>query len=165
MARLKKTQPGAKSHQEYVLYPSRLRMGLIYSGFFAVAVLAGWLIRIGVNSGKATTAELFDGWYINLAIVIGGAILFAFLDFSRWTIRVIDNDRLEGPAGALGERLILSLREINWPRSSKSLNSRLKVGNAIYSVGGKRILISPWFYEVDKYADFLKQIGYPQSKG
>lgn len=151
-----------QSRQEFVLYPSRLRMGLIYAGFFAVAVLAGWLIRVGVNGGKVPVAELFADWYINLAIVVGGAFLFALLDYSRWTIRVYGSEKVEGPSGALGERTDLPLKEIDWARSSRSLNSWLKVGNAIYTVGRRRILISPWFYDGKIFAEFLKRIGSPQ---
>jgi len=159
-AKFKKTTHKPVSYQEFVLRPIRWRMALIYAGFFALAVFAGMLIRLATNSGQEAFSELFNDWYINLAIVVGGAIIFALLDYPRWTIRVVGMDRIEGSTGAFGERVALPLKDMDWPRSRKSLNSRMKVGNAMYTVTGKRILISPWFYDARHFQEFLDRIGY-----
>jgi len=145
---------------DYILRPVRWRVALIYAIFFALAVLAGLSIRVAFNANKESFATLFSDWYFNFIIVIGGSILFALLDYSRWTIRVINGDRIEGPTGAFGERAELPLKEIDWTRSSRSLNSRLKVGNAIYTLTRKRILISPWFYKQEDFKELLDYIGY-----
>ena len=149
-----------QSRADFTLHPSRVRMMLIYAIFFALAVLAGMLIRLAFNRGSLSLAELFSYWVMNLAIVVGGSVLFALLDYSRWTIRVVGGEKIEGPSGALGTRSLLPLDEIDWARSGKSLRSRLKVGNAIYAPGRQRILISPWFYAPTAFSEFLDRIGY-----
>lgn len=149
------------SHGEFTLRPSRVRMAVIYAAFFALAVLAGMLIRLVFNRQGLKLEELYGDWALYLAIVIGGAILFALMDYSRWTIRLVGGDRVEGPSGAMGSRSWFDLGDIDWGRTQRSLGSRFKVGNAIYSVERQRILISPWFYPPASYAEFLDRIGYP----
>ncbi|MBE0699243.1 MAG: hypothetical protein IH586_20160 [Anaerolineaceae bacterium] len=153
-----------QSRQEYVLHPSRVRMVIIYAIFFTVAVAIGIIIRLVVNQGNASMGELFSDWATNLAIVIGGAVVFALLDYSRWTIRVVGGENVEGPSGALGTRALLPLKDIDWERSGRSLRSSLKIGNAIYTIGRQRILISPWFYEPGSFSEFLDRIGYGPEK-
>ncbi len=148
------------SRKEYLLLPSRVRMIAIYAAFFALAVMVGMLIRILFNRSGATLGELFSDWIFNLAIVVGGSVIFALVDYSRWTIRVVEGESVEGPSGAMGARLALPVGEIDWDRSRRSLNSWLKVGNAIYTFDRQRILISPWFYNSKKFSDFLSQLGY-----
>jgi hypothetical protein len=148
------------SRSDFTLYPSRLRMVTIYGSFFALAVIVGLLIRLATSGANTNYAELFIDWQMNLAIVVGGAVLFAILDFKRWTIRVISGELVEGPSGALGDRVKLEIKDIDWERSGRSLNSRLKVGNAIYTLGRQRILISPWFYPSNVFSEFLEHIGY-----
>ena len=151
----------SKSQAEFILRPSRWRMMVIYTIMFTLAVFAGLLIRT-ILGGGASVQAIFSDWYINLGIVVGGAVLFALIDYSRWTMRVQGKEQLEGPSGAFGDRNTLPLKDINWPRSRKSLGSRIKIGTAIYTHGGKRILISPWFYDPARYQEFLDQIGYQQ---
>jgi len=148
-----------RSQAEFVLRPSRWRMLLIYVILFALAVTFGLLIR-SIFSGGFSTETIFGDWQINAIIVVGGAVAFALLDYRRWTMRVQGGEYLEGPTGAFGERIILPLKEINWERSGKSLRSRFGVGTAIYTHGGRRILISPWFYEPGHFKAFLYEIGY-----
>jgi hypothetical protein len=163
---MKKVKVTRKPHsrQEYVLHPSRVRMALIYAAFFAMAVVIGIVIRLIVNRENANLGELFNDWATNLAIVVGGAVLFALLDYSRWTVRVQGGETVEGPSGALGTRSLLRLDDIDWERSGRSLRSRVKIGNAIYTIGRQRILISPWFYEPTLFSEFLDQIGYNPAK-
>lgn len=149
----------SKSQAEFILRPSRWRMMIIYTVMFTLAVLAGLLIRTIFGGGTSVQA-IFGDWYINLGIVVVGAVLFALVDYSRWTMRVQGGETIEGPSGAFGDRSTLSLKDINWARSGKSLRSRIKIGTGIYTNGGKRILISPWFYEPARYQEFLDQIGY-----
>lgn len=149
-----------QSHQDFTLRPSRVRIAAVYAFFFAIAVMLGMLIRVIAYRENANLSGLAEDWLTNLAIVMGGAVLFALLDYSRWTMRVLGGEKLEGPSGALGARSQIALDEIDWQRSGKSLRSRLKVGNAIYSLGRQRILISPWFYEPALFTEFLELIGY-----
>ncbi len=142
----------SKGQAEFILRPSRWRMMVIYTVMFTLAVLAGLLIRTILGGGTSVQA-IFGDWYINLGIVVVGAVLFALVDYSRWTMRVQGGE-------TIGDRSTLSLKDINWARSGKSLRSRIKIGTAIYTHGGKRILISPWFYEPARYQEFLDQIGY-----
>jgi hypothetical protein len=148
------------SGADFTLYPSRVRITLIYAAFFVMAVLIGMLVRIIAGGQNIDLAVLFSDWYINFGIVVGGAVLFAFMDYKRWTIRVLGGATVEGPSGAMGDRLMLPLKEIDWKRSGRSLRSRIKIGNAIYTEGRKRILISPWFYDPQAYAEFQERIGY-----
>jgi len=159
MKKVKVTRkPG--TNKDYTLRPVRWRMALIYAFFFTIAVLIGMSIRLIFNSRNEPLSEMFSDWYINLAIVVGGAVIFALVDYARWTIRVIGGEKVEGPSGALGDRFSMPIHEIDWPRSAKSLNSRLKVGNAIYSAKRGRILISPWFYNSSAFRELLTRIGY-----
>ncbi len=154
----------SQSRSDYSLRPSRVRMALIYAFFFALAVMFGMLIRVVFNNENASPAELFSDWGPNLAIVVVGAVLFAMIDYSRWTIRVQGGEQIEGPSGGMGRRMILPLEEIDWKRTRRSLESRLKIGNAIYTFDGQRILISPWFYPPGNYSELLDLIGYPASE-
>ena len=148
-----------KGQADFILRPSLLRVMLIYIAMFSLAVLFGLLIR-ALFGGGFSLSSLFGDWYINLAIVVGGAVLFAVIDYRRWTMRVLGGLKLEGPSGAFGERVTMQVREINWERSGKSLRSRIKIGTGIYSTMGQRILISPWFYPPGLYQEFLDKIGY-----
>jgi hypothetical protein len=162
MKKMKVTRrPGSGAN--FTLYPSRVRIALIYASFFTIAVLVGLLIRI-FTGGQYDPAVLFGDWAINLGIIIGGAVLFALMDYKRWTIQVIARESIEGPSGPMGERSQLPLKDIDWSRSGKSLRSRFKVGNAIYTLDRKRILISPWFYDPASYAQFKEQIGFSETK-
>jgi hypothetical protein len=154
-----------QSRQDYILRPSRVRMALIYAGFFALAVVVGMLIRLIAYRENANLEAILEGWGINLGIVVGGAVLFALMDYSRWTIRIVGGEKVEGPSGAMGSRSQLPLDDIDWERSGRSLRSRMKIGNAIYTVGRQRILISPWFYEPGLFAEFLDRIGYNPENG
>jgi hypothetical protein len=153
-----------QSRQDFLLRPSRVRMALIYAAFFSLAVIVGMIIRLIAYRENLNFAALIDGWAVNLGIVIGGSVLFALMDYPRWTIKVLGGENVEGPSGAMGMRSLLPLGEIDWERSGRSLRSRLKIGNAIYSVGRQRILISPWFYEPGLFAEFLDRIGYSPVK-
>lgn len=154
-----RTSGRPKSQLEFILRPSRWRMMVIYTVLFALAVVFGLLIRVALSGGTSVQA-VFGDWYINLGIVVAGAVLFAWIDYGRWTMRVQGGQQVEGPSGAFGDRAVLQLKDINWPRSGKSLRSRIKIGTAIYTHAGKRILISPWFYEPARFREFLDKIGY-----
>jgi hypothetical protein len=153
-----------QSRQDFLLQPSRVRMATIYAIFFALAVIAGMVIRLFAYRENANLALITQGWETNLAIVVGGSVLFALMDYSRWTIKVLNGENIEGPSGAMGARALLPLSEIDWARSGHSLRSRLKIGNAIYTNERKRILISPWFYDPKPFAEFLERIGYDPEK-
>ena len=144
---------------DYTLRPSRWRMMLIYSALFTLALVFGLLLRM-LFGGEFSLQTLFGDWYVNIAIVIGGAVLYSLLDYRRWTMRVLGGDQVEGPTGALGDRVTVPIREIDWTRSRRSIESRIKIGTAIYSLSRQRILISPWFYDPDQFREFLDRIGY-----
>jgi hypothetical protein len=151
-------QSGKKNN--FILRPNRLRMGLIYAFFFGVALVIGILIRFILDGGVFNPQSLFGDWRINFAIVFGGAVLFALLDYSRWTIRILGGEQLEGPSGAFGDRQIIPISEIDWTRTGRSLGSRFKIGNGIYARSRQRILISPWFYNPPDFDQFAQLIGY-----
>lgn len=146
--------------QEFVLRPSRLRMIAIYIFLFALALGVGFLIRLVINPGSLNLAELEKSWIAYVAILLGAPILLAVMDFRRWTLRILDGDRVEGPAGPFGERLAIGLDEIDWERTKRSLSSWLKMGNAIYASRRERILLNPWFYPSQTYVEFLDLIGF-----
>jgi hypothetical protein len=156
-------RPNVNKKIDYILRPNRIRMGLIYALTFAIAMAIGILIRFFLDGGVFSPDSLFGDWSINLLIVIGGAVLFALLDYSRWTIRIVDGDKLEGPTGAFGDRHAFPIRDIDWNRTGRSLGSRFKIGNGIYTTKRQRILISPWFYNPEEYQQFTAMIGYKQA--
>jgi hypothetical protein len=151
-----------QTRQDFILFPSRVRMTMIYAVLFALAVLLGIVIRLFAYRDNLNLDVILEGWVVNLGIVVGGAVLFALLDYTRWTIRVLGGEKLEGPSGAMGSRAQMLLDDIDWERSGRNLRSRLKIGNAIYTSGRQRILISPWFYDPKLFAEFLERIGFPE---
>jgi hypothetical protein len=161
---MNKSKPAKRVNKkaDFILRPNRLRMGLIYAFFFGLALAIGTLIRFALDGFAFNSQSLFGDWRINLLIVFGGAALFALLDYRRWTIRVLGGDRLEGPSGALGDRQVLPIADIDWTRTRRSLGSRLKVGNGIYAGPRNRILISPWFYNPADFAQFAEIIGWKE---
>jgi hypothetical protein len=150
-----------RSLEDFTLRPSRVRMVVIYALFFSLAVLAGMLLRLLFNRQGLSLGELYSDWLVYLAVVVGGAVAFSLMDYSRWTILVLGGKRIEGPSGAMGNRSILDLNQVDWIRTRRSLDSRLKVGNVIYTIERQRILISPWFYSPAAFSEFLDRIGYP----
>jgi hypothetical protein len=158
---MKKPKPTKKigKQADFVLKPSRLRMALIYALMFGIAVSVGILIRFIMDGGVFDAQRLFGDWQMNALIVLGGAIVFAMLDYRRWTIRVLGGERVEGPSGAFGERQVFSISDIDWTRTRRSMNSRLKIGNGIYTGTRQRILISPWFYDPENFREFAERLG------
>lgn len=135
-------------------------MFLIYLILFVLAYGFGILLRLIFNSGAADFPALFDDWYLDVGIVVGGAFLLALVDFRRWTVRVLNGDQLEGPAGPFGERMAVPLKTIDWARSSKSLMSGFGMANGIYTIDRQRVLFNRWFYAPDSLQEFFKQIGF-----
>ena len=150
----------AKALNEFILKPNRLRMFIIYTLLFILAYGLGLLIRYAINPTEFNLERLKEDWLIDILIVFGGPILLALLDSQRWIVQIKGGDQLEGLSGAFGERATFAVKDIDWVRTRKSLSSRLKIGNGIYSQTRKRILISPWFYTPDAYQEFLKIIGF-----
>ena len=150
-------RPSAQA--EIVLRPSRLRMFLIYIVLFALAIGLGLLIRLLFDRGSLTLGWLQQSWLTGAAIIFGGAALMAFIERSRWVLRVLEHQRLEGPTGMFGERVEIRLDEIDWERTLRSLSSRLKIGNAIYGPSRARILVSPWFFEPEAVRELFHAIG------
>lgn len=155
-----KTSRTNRAPSEFVLFPSRVRMTIIYAVLFTLALMIGLLIRAAFSGWSFDLGGIWDEWYLNILLIFGGALVFAMIDYNRWTIRVRDNESVEGPTGAMGERALLPIKNIDWDRTRRNLNSRLKIGNAIYTQSGQRILISPWFYAPARYHEFLSEIGY-----
>jgi hypothetical protein len=158
---MKKPKPTRRTSKqaEYVLRPSRLRMTLIYILIFSIAMGIGILIRFILDGGVYNPDRLFGDWQTNALIIFGGAIVFALLDYRRWTIRVLDGERIEGPSGAFSQRQAFPIKDIDWTRTRRSINSRLKIGNGIYTDSRQRILISPWFYDPQQFQEFAQRIG------
>jgi hypothetical protein len=148
------------AREDLTLRPSRLRMFLIYIVLFALAIAAGQLIRLVLYPSEGTTGWLVERWPVTLGIIVGGAALMALLERNRWTLRLVNREQLEGPTGAFGERIRIPLSEINWERTRRSLNSRVKIGNGIYGLERRRILVSQWFFEPEGLHEMLRALGY-----
>jgi hypothetical protein len=159
--RMKKPQAAnlRSVRSEAVLKPSRLLMFLNYILLFTIAVTVGLGVRWLVNREGFGQNWWSENGLLTLAVVVFSSLLIAVVDHGRWTLRIINGSQLEGPTGALGDRLVIPLREIDMDRTRKSLRSRLKIGNGIYANSRQRILISPWFYRPAEYRNFIREIG------
>ncbi len=162
---MKKVKVTKKPGTSFILRPSRVRMFLVYIVILALAIGAGLTIQFLFRRNS-----LGPDWFVTdgptyLAIIVGGAIIISLMEYSRWIIRVESGDTVEGPSGAFGERLSIPLKEIDWQRTRRSLNSWLKFGNAIYSSPRRRILISPWFFSPARFREFLSMVGYDKAGG
>jgi hypothetical protein len=118
------------------------------------------LLRLLFNRQGLSLGELYSDWLVYLAVVVGRSGFFAD------GLLALDDpgagrERIEGPSGAMGNRSILDLNQVDWIRTRRSLDSRLKVGNVIYTIERLRILLSPWFYSPAAFSEFLDRIGYP----
>ena len=158
MKKLKVTKrPGSRAG--LVLKPSRLRMFAIYALLFGLAIGFGLLLRMMFSPGGIGPVNI----PVTLLAVLGGALLMAFIEHSRWTLRVGEGEQLEGPTGAFGERTSIPLKGIDWARTRRSLSSRLKIGNSIYASANSRVMVSPWFFDPQKFHEFLTAIGYDKA--
>ncbi len=160
MEPVKKIKVTRRPGSSFVLRPSRPRMFLVYTVILTLAIGAGFFIRFllyhtGFDPSWFQTNGLFF-----LGLILLGAILITVMEYSRWTMRVVDGEKVEGPSGALGERLSIPLEAIDWKRTRRSLASWLKFGNAIYASPRQRILVSPWFFNPKQFREFLTAIGY-----
>ncbi|HEX9017802.1 MAG TPA: hypothetical protein VF806_01360 [Anaerolineaceae bacterium] len=155
----KRPSPGG----DITLLPSRLRMFLVYLVLLAVALAVGLALRFLVNRGGFTATWLEENWPAGLIITFGGSALLAFIERNRWKLRVLDGDRIEGPTGTFGERIVIPVDEIDWTRTLNSLRSWLKIGNAIYGSARVRIIISQWFFHPNELKELLKAIGYEKN--
>lgn len=159
---MKKARPYNRSQNQssQVLRPNRLRMLAIYTLLFALAYGLGLLLRYIFNPAAFAPERMQDDWIMDTLIILGGPLLLSLVDYKRWIVEVQGGMRLEGFAGAFSDRTGFAVRDIDWQRTRRSLSSRLKIGNAIYSNDHQRILISPWFYNRRDYRNFLAAIGY-----
>jgi hypothetical protein len=139
--------------------PSRLRMFAVYVVMFAAALAVGMIFRMIANGWEATAQWITGQWPALVGIIFGGGALMAVIEHGRWTLRLLDGDRLEGPTGMFGERIVIPTGEIDWERTRRSMSGRLKMGNAIYGPGRTRILISPWFFEPAALRELLDRVG------
>lgn len=142
---------------DYVLQPTWLRMFLIYIVLFILAIGLGTLLRLAF-SRENLGSWFTENWDTTLAIIVGGAALLALIERGRWTLRVLDGRRLEGPSGAFGERFEFPVEQIDWERTNRSLGSWLKIGNAIYSQDRRRIAISQWFFDPGRLQTLIELI-------
>lgn len=159
MAKAKVTKRPAQ-RQDYTLQPSRLRMFLIYLVMFALAILLGLLIRLVFYRGEDLLAYLRENWVAGAAITVGGSLVMALVERSRWTLRVVGRSQLEGPTGLFSERIVIPINEIDWERTRRSLDSWLKVGNAIYGQGRTRVIVSQGFFKPEELKELLALLGY-----
>lgn len=161
---MKKVKVTKKPGTSFILRPSRVRMFLVYVVILALAIGAGLTIQFLFRRNSLRPDWFMTDGPTYLAIILGGASIISLMEYSRWIIRVEDGDTVEGPSGAFGERLSIPLKEIDWQRTRRSLNSWLKFGNAIYSSPRRRILISPWFFRTAQFREFLTAIGYDKAR-
>jgi hypothetical protein len=147
-----------------IIRPSRLRMIGVYIIILTIAISVGLAIRFLLSHESVTLDWLQSDALPLAAIIIGGSVFISFLEYSRWTLRVENGDSVEGPAGAFGERMTLSLKEIDWVKTHRSLDSWLQFGNGIYSTPRRRILVSPCFFKPAEFREFLSAIGYDRIK-
>jgi len=159
MAKAKVTKRPVQ-RQDLTLQPSRLRMFLVYLVMFTLAIAVGLLIRLLVNRGAFTLLWMQENWPAGVGIIFGGSALMALIERSRWTLRVLGRDRLEGPTGLFSERIVIPRDEIDWERTRRSLTSPLKIGNAIYGHGRTRVMVSQWFFKPDELRELLGLLGY-----
>ncbi|NLG97268.1 MAG: hypothetical protein GX491_07905 [Chloroflexi bacterium] len=157
---MKRVKVTKQKQREFTLRPSRLRMFVIYLVLFVFAYGFGILLRLIFNNGAADFPAFFDDWYLDAGIVVGGAFVLALVDFRRWTVRIMNGDQLEGPAGPFGERLAVPLRNIDWTRSTKSLKAGLGMANGIYTIDRQRVLFNRWFYAPNSLQEFFDRIGF-----
>jgi hypothetical protein len=127
---------------------------------FTLAILIGLVIRLLVNQGESTQAYLQENWPSGVLIIVGGSALMTVIERSRWTLRVLERDKLEGPTGLFNERVVIPKNEIDWERTKRSLSSRLGMGNAIYGAGRLRVIVSQWFFNPDDLKELLGMLGY-----
>lgn len=132
-------------------------MFLIYMVLFALAIGAGVLLRLATNR-ESVGGWFMENWPMTIIIIVGGAALLSIIERSRWTLRVLDGRRLEGPTGAFGERSVMPAEQIDWEKSKRSLGSRVKIGNAIYGRDGRRIVVNQWFFDPEKFQTILDMI-------
>jgi hypothetical protein len=162
---MKKVKVTRRPGASFVLRPSRVRMFLVYIVILALAIGVGLAIQFLFRRNSLSPNWFMTDGPTYLAIILGGAIIISLMEYSRWIIHVENGDTVEGPSGAFGERLSIQLKEIDWQRTRRSLNSWLKFGNAIYSGPRRRILISPWFFSPARFREFLSAIGYDKAGG
>lgn len=146
--------------QDLTIQPSRLRMFLVYLVMFTLAISLGLLIRVAVNPGETSLAYFQENWVPGVAIILGGSLLMAVIERSRWTLRVLGRNQLEGPTGLFSERITIPADEIDWERTRRSLESWLKIGNAIYGSGRTRVMVSQWFFNPEELKELLGMLGY-----
>lgn len=156
---MKKSQATRRAGETLILRPSRVRMFIIYVIILGLAMGASILFQYLFSRGSYDVGWLQNDIPRFVLILLGGSLLITLLEHARWTMRVEDGDRIEGPSGIFGQRLTIPLREIDWERTRRSLNSRLKFGNAIYSLRQDRVLVSPWFFDPAQFREFLSAIG------
>lgn len=156
---MKKTKVTKRPAQrgETVIQPSRLRMFVIYLVLFVLAIGIGTLVRLALNR-ESLGIWFTENWRMTLLIVVGGAALLSLVERSRWTLRLLDGRRLEGPSGAFGERYIIPAEQIDWEQTNRSLGSWLKIGNAIYGPERKRIVVSQWFFDPQELSALFDQL-------
>ena len=157
---MKKIKVTKRPGTSLVLRPSRVRMFLVYVAILTLAIGFGLLISFLFWRHNFGPTWIMTETPTYLALILGGAFIITLMEYSRWIIHVEGGETVEGPAGGLGERLSIPIKEIDWTRTRRSLNSWLKFGNAIYSSPRQRILISPWFFQPAQFREFLTAIGY-----
>ena len=157
MAKIRVTK---RPTQDFILKPNRVRMFLIYIILFALAIVLGTGIRWLLYRDTLTPGWWSNNGTIAVVIIVVGALLMSVTEYSRWTLRVVGGNTIEGPAGMFGSREALSIAAIDWERTRRSLSSWLKIGNAIYDVSRQRILVSPWFFTPREFREMLDLIGY-----
>jgi hypothetical protein len=145
---------------DFILKPNRLRLFLIYLLMFVLALILGYGIRWIFYRDTFTQEFLQNQGAGTALLIIGGALLLSFTEYSRWTLRIINRNVLEGPTGMFGDRLRMPIETIDWKRTQRSLASRFKIGNAIYGEDRQRILVSPWFFNSGQFSELLELIGY-----
>jgi len=156
MKKIKSTRrPGPR--EGLVLRPSRVRMFLIYSVLFAMAMGVGFLIRFIFSPDSFQNID----WATMGIVAVGGGAVMSFFEHQRWVLRVRDNgELLEGTTGAFGSRVTIPIKSIDWELTRRSLRSWLKIGNSIYVTRMQRVMVSPWFFNPGDFERFLKEIGY-----
>lgn len=157
---MKKIKVTKRPGTNFILRPSRVRMFLVYIVILTLAMSASLLFQYIFGRSNFGPEWYKKDSLIYLLVILGGAVLITLFEYSRWTLRVENGEQVEGPSGAFGERLVIPVKEIDWARSRRSLDSWLKFGNAIYSSPRRRILVSPWFFDPAQFREFLRAIGY-----
>jgi uncharacterized membrane protein YciS (DUF1049 family) len=154
----KRTRPSP----DFILKPSLGRMYFIYMLLFLSVYLVSFGLR-SLNDPQTFNLEyLIANWQLDVLLIFGAPLLLALFYRGRWTLRVVDGERIEGSAGAFAQRVELPIREINWEATRRSFSSRLKLANSL-TAGNRRILINIWFYAPEAFAEFLSAIGYDRA--